>query len=111
MEQNHFEVPLVDYGSTQGRHGWQDPQGLDLAWILQNRKRWRHTADVVATTQRCDLPVYFFDGFIIVIVVNPPERRLPKRTSVHCGGLACQRLAVAALVLVVEFQVWGYKFR
>ena len=21
----------------QGRHGWQGPQGLGLAWILQNR--------------------------------------------------------------------------
>ena len=23
----------------QGRHGWQGPQGLGLAWILKNRKR------------------------------------------------------------------------
>ena len=23
----------------QGHHGWQGPQGLGLAWILQNRKR------------------------------------------------------------------------
>ena len=35
---------------TQGqvRHGWQGPQGLGIAWILQNRKR-RHAADVAAT--------------------------------------------------------------
>ena len=24
---------------TQGRHGWQGPRGIGLAWILQNRKR------------------------------------------------------------------------
>ena len=36
----------------QGRHGWQGPQGLGLAWILQNRKRrWqgRYTASVATT--------------------------------------------------------------
>jgi hypothetical protein len=26
---------------VQSRHGWQGPKGLGLAWILQNRKRWR----------------------------------------------------------------------
>ena len=25
-------------------------------------------------------------GFIAVIVVNPPERKLAKRTSLQCGG-------------------------
>jgi hypothetical protein len=25
----------------QGRHGWQGPQGLGLAWIFQNRKQGR----------------------------------------------------------------------
>ena len=25
--------------ASQGRHSWQGPQGLGLAWILQNRKR------------------------------------------------------------------------
>jgi hypothetical protein len=36
--------------NDQGRHGWQGPQGLGLAWISQNRKRQRrHKADVVTT--------------------------------------------------------------
>ena len=25
--------------ASQGRHSWQGPQGLGLAWILQNRKQ------------------------------------------------------------------------
>ena len=29
---------------------------------------------------------FFSGGFITAIVVNPPERRLAKRTSVHCRG-------------------------
>ena len=36
----------------QGRHGWQGPQGLGLAWILQNKKwrgQQRHAADVSDT--------------------------------------------------------------
>ena len=28
---------------------------------------------------------FFSGGFITAIVVNPPERKLAKRTSVHCG--------------------------
>ena len=27
-------------------------------------------------------------GFITAIVVNPPERKLAKRTSVHCLGMS-----------------------
>ena len=27
-------------------------------------------------------------GFISAIVVNPPEKKLTKRTSVHCGSVA-----------------------
>ena len=37
---------------VQGHHDWQGPQGLGLAWILQNRK-WRrqgwHAAGLAAT--------------------------------------------------------------
>ena len=29
-------------------------------------------------------PSFFSGGFIITIVVNPSERKLAKRTSVHC---------------------------
>ena len=29
---------MIDHAVRQGRHGWQGPQGLGLAWILQNRK-------------------------------------------------------------------------
>jgi hypothetical protein len=37
---------------SQDRHGWQGPQGLGLAWILQNRKRkQRNTAEVAATVE------------------------------------------------------------
>ena len=36
-------------------------------------------------------------GFITAIVVNPPESKLAKRTSVHCGGLVSQKSAMAAL--------------
>ena len=43
--------------SIQGRHGWQGPQGLGLAWISGFR-RW---------------------------------------SGRYCGGLACQKMAVAAL--------------
>ena len=41
---------------SQGQHGWQDPQGLGLAWILENRRQRRqqrqHAADV-ATIRAC----------------------------------------------------------
>ena len=40
------------------------------------------------TLQRCDLPVFFPHGFITAIVVNPPERKLAKHTSVH--WVACK---------------------
>ena len=33
----------------KGHHGFQGPQGLGLARILQNRKRRRQAADVAAT--------------------------------------------------------------
>jgi hypothetical protein len=29
----------------------------------------------------------FSGGFITAIVVKPPEKKLAKRTSVHCGAL------------------------
>ena len=47
-----LEFRKISTDIKQGRHGWQGPQGLGLAWILQNRKwrrqRW-HAADVAAT--------------------------------------------------------------
>jgi len=45
-------LEIITDKCTQGRHGWQGPKGLGLAWILQNRKRRRqrwHAADVPAT--------------------------------------------------------------
>ena len=36
-------------------------------------------------------------GFITAIAVNPPERKLAKHTSAHCGVLACQKCTMAAL--------------
>jgi hypothetical protein len=33
----------------QGRYGWQGPQGLGLAWLVQNIKQRWHVADVAAT--------------------------------------------------------------
>ena len=36
---NKFSNQSDPLPKNQGRHGWQGPQGLDLAWILQNRKR------------------------------------------------------------------------
>ena len=35
---------------------------------------------------------FFSGGFITAIVVNPPKRRLAKRTSVHCVDLALQKV-------------------
>ena len=43
---------LFQASIIQGRHGWQGPQGLGLAWILQNKKRqWQqmHAPDVADT--------------------------------------------------------------
>ena len=39
---------------------------------------------------------FFSGGFITAIVVNLPERKLAKRTSVQCGGLSlrCHRATV-----------------
>jgi hypothetical protein len=34
-----------------------------------------------ATAQRCVLPVSFTGGFTTMAVINPPERKLAKRTS------------------------------
>ena len=50
-----FNINFTCHESThysQSRHGWQGPQGLGLAWILQNRKRLRqrwHATEVTAT--------------------------------------------------------------
>ena len=33
-------------------------------------------------------------GFVTAVVVNLPERKLTKRTSVHCGDLKKQTVAV-----------------
>ena len=44
--------PMSLCAPCQGRHGWQGPQGLGLAWILQNRKRrrqWLQATDMPAT--------------------------------------------------------------
>ena len=55
---SHREVDLCNNDNLiiafiigQGRHGWQGPQGLDLAWILQKQKRrqQQHAADVAST--------------------------------------------------------------
>ena len=61
---NECHWNVQNYGPSQGLHGWQGPQGLGLAWILQNRKRQRR-----------------------------------QRALLWYGGLACQKLAVAALHL------------
>ena len=41
---------------------------------------------------------FFSGGFITAIVVNPPERQLAKRTSVHCTAAKLPKY-VAALVV------------
>ena len=54
--------------SYQGRHGWQSPQGLGLAWILQNRKRqrqWQQAADVSITVAA------------LIIVIFHQSRNIP----------------------------------
>ena len=67
--------------SYQGRHGWEDPQGLSLAWILQNKKRQpRHPADVATTVaalpvknwqwRPCIYSVNKFSG-ILVLTLSP----------------------------------------
>ena len=33
---------------------------------------------------RCNLLVSFFGGFTTMVAMNPPEKKLEKRTSVHC---------------------------
>ena len=43
-------------------------------------------------------PSFLSGGFITVIVVNPPEKKLAKRTSVHCGAGA-----IAGFYLVTDF--------
>ena len=47
---------------SQSCHGWTCPQGLGLAWILQNRKRQRHTADVAATLAALPWPHFMIKG-------------------------------------------------
>jgi hypothetical protein len=50
---------------------------------------------------------FFSGGFTTMAVINPPEKKLTKCTSVHCGGLACQKMAVAALnVIRVKSFAW-----
>ena len=45
-------------------------------------------------------------GFITAIVVNPSERKLAKRTSVHCVGVAGQvqegRVSIKANVSLIS---------
>ena len=38
---------------------------------------------IQSNAQRCVLAVSFSDGFITAIVVNPPERKMTKRTSLQ----------------------------
>ena len=44
------------------------------------------TLSTTSTAQRCVWPVSFSGGFITAMVVNQPERKLAKRTSVHCSA-------------------------
>jgi hypothetical protein len=73
----------------QGRHGWQGPQGIGFAWILQNRKRWQHANDVVAT------------------VANLPAKKWPWRPcnvlcSNHFHGTGGQKR-----IILLQYQKFG----
>ena len=43
FERSKLQKALNCY-TFQGRHDWQGPQGIGLAWILPNRKRRHHAA-------------------------------------------------------------------
>ena len=57
--------------------------------------KWWHALNVAATAQRCVFPV----SFQVNLPIIPPERKLTKRTSVHCGGLVCPTSTMAAIVV------------
>ena len=74
------------------RAAWVWHRHLRLSLMCASSALLRHThlnMCHTTTAQRCDLPVSFPGGFITAIVVNPPEKRLAKRTSVHCSGESC----------------------
>ena len=52
LKPNIFSYPKIVSFLIQGRHGWKGPQGLGLAWILQDRKR-QHATDVAAAVGPC----------------------------------------------------------
>ena len=55
---DHLPTSLFE---RQGRHGWQGPQGLRLAWNLQDVKPWQqqqHATDVADTVNCHGGPEY-----------------------------------------------------
>ena len=48
---------------------------------------------------------FFSGGFITVTVVNPPERKLAKRTSVHCAAMPVMKPKLRSnSLLFIEFE-------
>ena len=43
--------------------------------------------DILGHCTEVGFACFLSGGFITAIVVNPPERKLAKRTSVHCFGI------------------------
>ena len=53
-------------------------------WMLTNKKAVFWSFDsFLYTAQRCVLPLSFPVDLLLMSVINPPERKLSKRTSVH----------------------------
>ena len=56
-----------------------------------------HADDDFPTAQRFVLPISFpVDLSLPYLIVNSPEKKLAKHTSLHCGGLACQKSTMNA---------------
>ena len=56
---------------------------LKIAWFFQNlSKDWRVEVAEHCTEMR--FASFLSGGFTTIAVINPPEKKLAKRTSVHC---------------------------
>jgi hypothetical protein len=89
IAQQNFLTPAQSHLHRGGGGEWRQltaVSGGRWLWHMQ-RHRLRHAARGALMSLHCAevlFASFLSGGFITAIVVNPPERKLEKRTSVHC---------------------------
>ena len=86
MHQRINKFIVVGIYVYQGRHGWQGPQGLGLAWILQNNVCYAEKLIKRST-------------ILLGLVMFLRNRCQEVAVCQCCGSSACKKLPVAALYM------------